>query len=91
MRPLSSAISGSLPGLLRAAALSPGKVKFSWNTAVGPALARVTAVHLEGTTLLVDTPSPEWRREVLRSSPVILRRLQTFLGEDTVTEIVVRA
>ena len=91
MRPLSSAISGALPELLRTAALSPGKVQFSWKTAVGPALARVTAVRLEGTTLLVDTPSPEWKREVMRSSPVILRRLQTFLGEDTVTEIVVRA
>ena len=54
MRPLSSALPGALAELLRAAPLSPGKVDFAWRAAVGPALERVTAVRLEGTTLIVD-------------------------------------
>ncbi len=91
MQPLSQTIPRAVASLVRNAALSPGKVQFSWNSVVGAAVARVTAVHLEGTTLLVDTQSSEWTREMRRSSPVILRRLQGLLGPDVVKEIVVRA
>jgi hypothetical protein len=33
--------------------------------------------------LLVETPSAQWSKEVMRSSPVILKRLQSLLGADS--------
>lgn len=81
---------GALAGLLRDAPLSPGKVAFAWQAAVGAALARVTAVRLEDGTLLVDAPSRQWAREVSRSSHVILSRLQALLGTEVVTKLHVR-
>jgi predicted nucleic acid-binding Zn ribbon protein len=90
MRPLTHAIPGALMQLLRPAALSEGKVAFAWNAAVGPALARATAVKLEGGVLIVEASTAEWTREVSRSGRVILTRLQALLGEDTVTRIDVR-
>ena len=90
MRPIAQALPGALAELLKAAPLSDGKVSFAWRAAVGPALERVTAVKLEGRVLLVDTPSPQWSREIMRSSSVILRRLQALLGPDIVEKIEVR-
>jgi len=90
MRPIAQAVPGAIIELLKAAPLSDGKVSFAWRAAVGPALERVTAVKLEGHVLLVDTQSPQWSREIMRSSPVILRRLQAFLGPDIVETIEVR-
>ena len=80
MLPISHAVPGALAELLRGTPLSPGKVAFAWNAAVGPATARATAVRLEGTLLLVDATTIPWAREVSRSSGVILTRLQTLLG-----------
>ena len=91
MQPLSQVLPRVLAEALRDTPLSPGKVDFAWKTAVGPAMGRGSGVHLEGSTLLVDMPSPEWRREVRRLSPVILRRMQTLLGEKTITGIDVRS
>jgi len=90
MRPLAQALPGAIRELLKAAPLSDGKVTFAWRTAVGPALERVTSVKLEGHVLLVDTPSPQWSREIMRSSPVILQRLQALLGAGVVETIEVR-
>jgi hypothetical protein len=90
MRPLQHAIPGALLTLLRDAPVSEGKVGFAWRLAVGPALQRATHVKLEGNVLLVDTTNAQWSREVMRSSPVILRRLQELLGADTVARIEVR-
>jgi hypothetical protein len=90
MRPLQHAIPGALLTLLRDVPLSEGKVGFAWRAAVGPALQRATSVRLEGNVLLVDATTAAWGREVMRSSPVILRRLQELLGADTVARIEVR-
>jgi len=76
--------------LLRGAPLSDGKVTFAWNAAVGPALERVTNVKLERGVLLVQTASPDWAREIHRSSGVILTRLKSLLGDGTVTRIEIR-
>ena len=81
----------ALADLLSNTPLSPGKVDFAWRVTVGPAMSRGTAVRLEGTVLLVDAQSPQWSREVARSSPIILRRLQSLLGDGAVKEITVRA
>jgi len=90
MNPIGSVVPGAIVALLRDAPLSAGKVTFAWNAAVGPAVQRATSVHLENGVLLVDVASPQWAREVLRSTPIILRRLQPLLGEGTVVSITVR-
>jgi len=65
-------------------------VSFAWRAAVGPALERETSVRLIDGTLVVDAASRLWAREVTRSSPIILRRLQSLLGSETVVAISVR-
>lgn len=90
MRPLNQAVPGALTELLRAAPLSPGKVGFAWRTAVGPAMERVTTVRLDGRILFVDAASAHWRREIARSSSIILARLQTMLGANIVERLEIR-
>ncbi len=90
MRPLNSALPGALAEFLKDAPLSPGKVSFAWRAAVGAALERETNVRLEGGTLVVDAASAQWAREVRRSSSIILRRLQSLLGQDAVSSLTVR-
>jgi len=90
MKPLSQAIPAAIADLLRDAPLSPGKVEFAWKTAVGPALGRSTSVKLVGTELLVDAVSPQWARELKRSSATVRARLDKLLGPGIVTAIIVR-
>jgi hypothetical protein len=90
VRPLTHALPGALVQLLRDTPLSDGKVGFAWRAAVGPALERATKVKLERKLLIVETTSLQWSREVMRSSPTILKRLQTLLGVDVVERIEVR-
>jgi len=78
---------GALVELLRGSPNSDGKVTFAWKAAVGPAIARVTHVKLERNVLLVETAGGSWSREVMRSSPIILKRLQSLLGVDAVARI----
>ena len=91
MQRIADVVPRAIAELLRGSPLSAGKVDFAWNTAVGPAVQRVTAVVLEHGVLRVDTSSRQWALEVTRSSHIILRRLQALLGEDVIKEIVVRA
>jgi hypothetical protein len=91
MRPLHHVIPGAIDELLRKAPLSPGKVAFAWKTAVGTAVERATSVRLDGDTLIVEAASAQWTREIARSSPIILTRLQEFLGKATVARITVRS
>ena len=81
---------GALVEILRGTPMTPGKIAFAWRAAVGPAFDKVTAVHLEARVLIVDAASRAWAREVTRSTPIVLTRLQTLLGPDTVTAITVR-
>ena len=90
MLPLTHALPGALIELLRGSPISDGKVTFAWKAAVGPAIERVTNVKLERRVLLVETTSAQWSKEVMRSSPVILKRLQSLLGADMVERIEVR-
>jgi hypothetical protein len=91
MLALKYAMPTAVAELMRGAPLSPGKVEFAWSIAVGPSLQRVTAIRLEEGVLVVETASAQWSAEVRRSAPVILARLQNFLGAATVTRIDVRA
>jgi Dna[CI] antecedent DciA-like protein len=90
MHPLSHAVPAALAEILRAAPLSDGKVSFAWRAAVGPALDRVTNIKLEQRLLIVETASPQWSREIMRSSGMILKRLQALLGAGVVEKIEVR-
>ena len=90
MRPIGHVVPAALMELLRTTPLSDGKVTFAWKAVVGPALERATAVRLEAGTLIVDTAGPQWTREIKRSSGVILTRLKTLLGDNTVQRLEVR-
>jgi hypothetical protein len=90
MEPLSGAVAGVLGEMLRKAPNSPGKITFAWKAVVGPAVDRVTRVHLHETTLIVETVTPEWRRELARSTPAILRKLRKLLGDQTIQDIIIR-
>jgi len=90
MQSLAHAVPGALAELLRGTPTSDGKVTFAWKAAVGPAFDRATSVKLEGAVLIVEVASVQWAREIARSKGVILARLQTLLGPDVVTKIVVR-
>jgi predicted nucleic acid-binding Zn ribbon protein len=70
--------------------MSPGKLEFAWKTVVGPAMGRGTFVRLDGRQLLVEAKTAAWAKEVTRSSRIILKRLQTLLGPEVVTELIVR-
>jgi len=90
MLPVSAGLPGALVELLRGSPLSDGKVAFAWTAAVGPAIERATRIKLDRRVLLVETDSAQWSREIMRSSPVILRRLQSLLGAEQVERIEVR-
>jgi predicted nucleic acid-binding Zn ribbon protein len=90
VRPIQQAMPGALAELMRGTPLSAGKIDFAWRVAVGSAVERVTSVRLEGRVLFVDVTSTAWAREVSRSSPVILARLQTLIGKETIASITVR-
>jgi hypothetical protein len=81
---------GALVEILRDTPLTPGKIGFAWRAAVGPAFDKVTAVRLDGRILVVEASSKAWAREVQRSIPIVLTRLQTLLGKHVVTTISVR-
>ena len=90
MHPISHVVPAALMELLRTVPLSEGKVTFAWKASVGPALERATSVRLEGTTLIVDALGAQWTREIRRSTPIILSRLKTLLGDQTVQSVEVR-
>jgi predicted nucleic acid-binding Zn ribbon protein len=84
---IGDAMPAAVAALLREAPLSPGKVTFAWTAAVGPTLGRATTVALEDRTLVVGAATKQWARELRRSSTMILRRLEKYLGPGTVTAI----
>lgn len=95
MRPMHSVrtcVTPALANLLRRQPHSPAKLAFAWRAAVGEAIDRTTTVSLTSTgTLEVKTTNQHWRREIRRSTPIVLGRLRSMLGADRVTRITVRA
>lgn len=67
--------------------MSPGKLQFAWRAAVGPALARASTLDWRDGRVIVRMSSPEWTREIDRLKPIVLERLRTILGRDTVSRI----
>jgi predicted nucleic acid-binding Zn ribbon protein len=91
VRPLTHALPGALRLLLHQIPLSSGKVEFAWTAAVGPAVARASAVKLEQGVLIVETTSAQWTAEIRRASPVILERLRSLLSDQTIERLEVRS
>ena len=88
MVPVQRLAAGGVAELLRHQPLSPGKVAFAWRVSVGPQIGRVTEVTLAATGRLhVRATDPRWRREIERSRPLILSRLENLLGRDVVRGI----
>jgi len=79
----------ALASILRRAPLTPEKVAFSWRTAVGPAVDKVTTVELHDGVLYVRAKDAAWQREVERSAALIRSRLDGLLGDRVVRRIVV--
>ena len=78
--------------ILRRQPLSPAKVRFAWHATVGDAMAQATSVELDPHgTLRVSTETEHWRKETVRSSGVIKRRLAELLGRGTVSRITTRS
>jgi Dna[CI] antecedent, DciA len=76
----------ALGALLERQPLTPAKLAFAWQMAVGP--ARQTSVRSDGSVLRVQSRDARWCREVERSRAVIIERLHTFLGSHVVSELI---
>lgn len=88
MKPLKAAIPAVVRDLLRHGPMSEGKLQAAWRLAVGPAIDRATRVALrEDGTLEVAAAELAWRREVRRSQPLILSKVQGLLGPEPVRKI----
>lgn len=91
MHSLAQVLPGTLASIVRQAPMSRGKVDFAWRTAVGPAMARASAVLLEDGVLLVEAQTAQWASAIMRASPVIRTRLESLLGPGVVHEIRLRS
>ena len=80
-------MTGALASILQHAPLTPEKVAFSWRTAVGPAVDKVTSVELHDGVLYVRAKDVAWQREVERSAALIRSRLDGLLGDRVVRRI----
>ena len=85
--PLQTVTSRVLAEIIRRQPASKGRTAFAWSVAVGPALARVTNVDLDGRVLRVHVRDPRWARELERARDVVLTRLRMLLGDDHVIRI----
>lgn len=90
MRSIQTFSTGVLAGILRRQPSSPARTTLAWQLTVGPALARVTSVVLDGSTLRVEAVDQRWLKEIERAQAAILPKLQQLLGQDNVTKITTR-
>ena len=91
MLPVNQVMTSALADILRRAPLTPEKVAFSWRTAVGPAVDKVTVVELHEGILYVRARDAAWQREIERSAALIRSRLDGLLGDRVVRRIEVAA
>lgn len=84
MIPVSRLVPASVEFVLRQAPLTPEKVEFAWRHVVGPALAKVTTVSLDGRVLRVTTESAAWQREIEKATAMIRTRMARILGDGVV-------
>ena len=82
--PIQHFSAGVLAEVLRRQPSTPARTALAWQIAVGPALARATTVELSEGVLTVHSPDARWTLEITRARDIVLRRLQHFLGADSV-------
>lgn len=87
MIPVNLVMPDALAAVLRHAPLTPEKVAFSWRTAVGAAVDKVTTIELRDGVLRVRAKDASWQREVERSAALIRSRLDALLGPGVVRYI----
>jgi predicted nucleic acid-binding Zn ribbon protein len=87
MIPIGQFLPDVLAQVLSRAPMTPEKVAFAWRQTVGAAVDRSTTVSLRDGVLYVQARDATWRREVKRSEALILRRMNTLLGDNAVTRI----
>lgn len=80
-------MTSALAAILQRAPLTAEKVAFSWRTAVGPAVDKVTSIELRDGVLYVRAKDAAWQREIERSSALIRSRLDGLLGDRIVRRI----
>jgi predicted nucleic acid-binding Zn ribbon protein len=85
--PVQDVMPAAVAEIIRKAPLTAEKLGFAWRSAVGPAVANVTAIELRDQVLHVSAKDPVWLREVERSATLIRSRLAAYLGEGTVRYI----
>lgn len=82
--------SRALGEVLRRQPMSTSKVTFAWRASVGETMARATLVKLDSSGILnVRADTEHWRRETVRSSGVIKKRLANLLGKNVVKNLIV--
>ena len=87
MRSIQAFSGGVLAEIVRRQQPSKARTAFAWQLVVGPTLARVTSVEVEGTELRVTAADPRWLKEIARARATILPKLQDLLGKETITKI----
>lgn len=90
MRSIQTFSGSVLAEVIRRQPASPARTAFAWQLVVGPTLARMTSVIIEGTTLRVSAADPRWLKEIDRARATVLPKLQGLLGADAVTKISTR-
>jgi hypothetical protein len=61
-------------------------LRAAWEHIVGPTLAaRTRPISIIGGRLVVESPSVEWRRELVRYEGALLDRVRRLLGNDAIT------
>ena len=87
MKAVQTVLTPVIADILRRQPPSPSRTAFAWQLVVGPRLARVTSVEMDGTTLKVSSADPRWLKELSRASAVIVPRLQQLLGAEQVKRL----
>lgn len=82
MLPIQNFSSGVLAELVRRQPPSPARTSFAWQIAVGPALARTTAVELVDGVLHVRARDARWLNDIRDLRQQVLLRLQHLLGPE---------
>jgi hypothetical protein len=77
--------------LFRHGPMSQGKLEAAWRVAVGDALSRISTVRLQPDgSIEVQAADQRWRRELKRSSSIILAKLNALLGPQAIGKLHVK-
>jgi len=88
MEPIQHVLPAAVAEIVRRAPTSPEKIAFAWQAVVGPAIARATVIAVgDGGVLDVRVSTEAWRRELKRSAPVIVDRLEKLLGPGVIARL----